>query len=101
MLLYCRLITRPIFCSNLECPSNSLQVWSFSPPEDAFAERPLSLPQRLDKQTARALNVDYRKSTLGLPTSDPVEDLGSEDVDMRDAGPSTAPSHNTTFFHDD
>ncbi|KAK7990851.1 F-box and WD-40 domain-containing protein CDC4 [Apiospora arundinis] len=78
-----------------------MEVWSFSPPEDAFAERPLSLPQRLDEQTARPLGVDYRKSTLGLPTSEPVEDLGSEDVDMRDAGPSTAPSHNTTFFHDD
>lgn len=44
------------------------------------------------------LNIDYRRSTLSIPTSGLIEDL---DVDMRDAGPSTAPSHNTTFFHDE
>ncbi|KAI0127313.1 WD40-repeat-containing domain protein [Xylariales sp. AK1849] len=77
-----------------------MEVWSFSPPEDAYSERPVSLPQRLQMPTPRPANMDYRRSTLGIPTStsSPVED---EDVDMRDAGPSTAPPHNTTFFHDD
>ncbi|KAK9423884.1 putative WD40-repeat-containing domain protein [Seiridium unicorne] len=75
-----------------------MEVWSFSPPEDAYSERPVSFPQAAEKTSLRPLNVDYRRSTLGLPSITPNED---QDVDMRDAGPSTAPSHNTTFFHDD
>lgn len=78
-----------------------MEVWSFSPPEDAFCERPLSLPQKLaEPSPTRPLTGDFRRSTLGLPSSD--EDPGSRDVDMSDAGPSTAPLvGNTTFFHDD
>ncbi|KAI1868227.1 hypothetical protein JX265_007050 [Neoarthrinium moseri] len=77
-----------------------MEVWSFSPPEeDAYPERPASLPQPTDKSSAgRLLAVDYRRSTLGIPTAaTPVED---QDVDMRDA-PSTAPPNNSTFFDDD
>ncbi|KAI1074101.1 WD40-repeat-containing domain protein [Whalleya microplaca] len=79
-----------------------MEVWSFSPPEDAYCERPVSLPQRLaEPSPTRPLTADFRRSTLGITNSED-EDPGSEDVDMRDAGPSTAPlAGNTTFFHDD
>ncbi|KAI1397860.1 WD40 repeat-like protein [Hypoxylon fuscum] len=78
-----------------------MEVWSFSPPEDAFCDRPLSLPQILaEPAPTRPITGDFRRSTLGLPGSD--EDHSSKDVDMCDAGPSTAPLvGNTTFFHDD
>ncbi|KAI0013918.1 WD40-repeat-containing domain protein [Xylariaceae sp. FL0662B] len=78
-----------------------MEVWSFSPPEDAYCERPVSLPQRLaEPSPTRPLTADFRRSTLGI--GNPDEDPGSQDVDMRDAGPSTAPlAGNTTFFHDD
>ncbi|KAI2639486.1 WD40 repeat-like protein [Hypomontagnella submonticulosa] len=79
-----------------------MEVWSFSPPEDAFCERPLSLPQKLaEPSPTRPLTGDFRRSTLGLPCSE-EEDPDTKDVDMSDAGPSTAPLvGNTTFFHDD
>lgn len=81
-----------------------MEVWSFSPPEDAYCERPVSLPQRLETNAApRSIDVDYRRSIMGIPNSNsPIEDGSSQDVHMSDAGPSTAPSgHTTTFFHDD
>ncbi|CAJ2505981.1 Uu.00g001110.m01.CDS01 [Anthostomella pinea] len=79
-----------------------MEVWSFSPPEDAY-ERPVSLPQRLaEPSPTHPLTADFRRSTLGLSSIDMDEDSGSQDIDMRDAGPSTAPlAGNTTFFHDD
>lgn len=49
----------------------------------------------------RAPSSDFRRSTLDIPTSTPAEDSSSEDIDMGEAGPSAAPSNNTTFFHDD
>ncbi|KAF3060009.1 F-box/WD repeat-containing protein 7 [Daldinia childiae] len=77
-----------------------MEVWSFSPPEDAFCERPLSLPQKLvEPSPTRPLTGDFRRSNLGLPSDD---GSGRSDVEMIDAGPSTAPLvGNTTFFHDD
>ncbi|KAI1334168.1 WD40-repeat-containing domain protein [Xylariaceae sp. FL0016] len=79
-----------------------MEVWSFSPPEDAYCERPVSLPQRLaEPSPTRPLTADFRRSALGI-TSNVEDDAGCQDVDMRDAGPSTAPlASNTTFFHDD
>ncbi|KAI8625232.1 WD40-repeat-containing domain protein [Xylariaceae sp. FL1651] len=80
-----------------------MEVWSFSPPEDAYCERPTSLPQRLAEPSPNGpLTADFRRSALGLTKSTLEEDLSSQDVDMRDADPSTAPlAGNTTFFHDD
>lgn len=75
-----------------------MEVWSFSPPEDVYSDRPVSFPQASEKAAVKPVNVDYRRSTLGLPSILPNED---GDVDMRDAGPSTAPTHSTTFFHDE
>ncbi|KAJ1335193.1 F-box and WD-40 domain protein CDC4 [Microdochium nivale] len=78
-----------------------MEVWSFSPPEDAYSDRPMSLPQRLaEPQPSRALTADFRRSNLtGALHEDKVD---VPDVDMRDAGPSTGPlAGNTTFFHDD
>ncbi|EJT74337.1 F-box/WD repeat-containing protein 7 [Gaeumannomyces tritici R3-111a-1] len=80
-----------------------MELWSFSPPEEIMNERPLSLPQRPHETSTRpmsALPLDYRKShTLipGIPRRD------SQDVDMRDAGPSTAPLQqgNASFFRED
>ncbi|KAI0181081.1 WD domain-containing protein [Hypoxylon sp. FL1284] len=78
-----------------------MEVWSFSPPDDAFCDRPLSLPQKLaEPAPTRPLTGDFRSTTLGLPSSS--EDSNGGDVDMSDACPSTAPLvGNTTFFHDD
>ncbi|OAA65736.1 f-box and wd domain containing protein [Niveomyces insectorum RCEF 264] len=83
-----------------------MEVWSFSPPEDMLSDRPLSLSQRtLESSTSTrpmsAMALDFRRSqTLipGLPRRDSI----SQDVDMRDAGPATAPLQqgNSTFFHD-
>ncbi|KAI1809481.1 WD domain-containing protein [Poronia punctata] len=80
-----------------------MEVWSFSPPEDSYYERPASLPpQRLaEPAPTRPLSADFRRSALMLAHST-AED-GSQDVDMRDAGPSTAPlaENTTSLFRDD
>lgn len=92
-----------------------VQVWSFSPPEDAYCERPVSLPQRLAEPTPnRPLAADLRRSALGIggpssaeETADSADDNNDDDddVSMKDAGPSAPPrmplTENTTFFHDD
>ncbi|TGJ85617.1 hypothetical protein E0Z10_g3146 [Xylaria hypoxylon] len=79
-----------------------MEVWSFSPPEDAYYERPTSLPQRLaEPSQTRPLSADFRRSALGLTQSASQEDSGGHDVVMRDAGPSTAPLVGNTFFRDD
>jgi F-box and WD-40 domain protein CDC4 len=76
-----------------------MEVWSFSPPEEQLMEtesvqRPLSA-------------VEYRPA---IATDQPMSGLTSQeatyeqsDVDMKDAGPSTAPPQTTgpTFFHDE
>ncbi|KAI8954576.1 WD40-repeat-containing domain protein [Xylaria longipes] len=78
-----------------------MEVWSFSPPEDAYYERPTSLPQRLAEPQSRPLSADFRRSALGLTQSSSQEDSSSHDVPMRDAGPSTAPLAGNTFFRDE
>lgn len=72
-----------------------MEVWNFSPPEDALAERPSSLPQREldDPVPARplsAISLDFPRSTNVM-----------QDVEMTDAGPSTAPLQRRGFFHSD
>ncbi|KAJ9134423.1 F-box/WD repeat-containing protein 7 [Pleurostoma richardsiae] len=83
-----------------------MEVWSFSPPEEALYERPVSLPQRPLEASNRpmsALPLDYRKSTSHLLPGLIRRESQSQDVDMHDAGPSTAPLQqgSQTFFHDD
>lgn len=75
-----------------------MEVWSFSPPEDVYSDRPVSFPQAAEKEPAKSLNLDYRRSTLGLPSIIPTTD---DDVDMRDVAAATASTHTTTFFHDE
>ncbi len=78
-----------------------VQVWSFSPPpEEVLCDRPVSLPQRALDASDRpmsALSLTYPIPGIAR------RDSSSQDVDMLDAGPSTAPLQqgNTTFFHDD
>lgn len=77
-----------------------MEVWSFSPPpedERPFAVRSLEEPDR----PKSALPLDYRPPQSALLHSLAPRDSGIEDVDMRDAGPSTAPlRQGGTFFHD-
>ncbi|TAQ83076.1 hypothetical protein B7494_g8601 [Chlorociboria aeruginascens] len=86
-----------------------MEVWTFSPPEDVLLERDTTLAQRILNAPTRPLSaVEYRS---GTHTQDqPMSGLSSHeatyaecDVDMADAGPSTAPPQATgpTFFHDD
>lgn len=69
-----------------------------------LSDRPLSLQQRvLENDPDRplsALALDYRSSEAEMSSSSQDD---SQDVDMQDAGPSTAPLQggNATFFHDD
>jgi F-box and WD-40 domain protein CDC4 len=88
-------------------------VWSFAPPEDVLYERGPTTAQRLleDSPTApraRPLSAaEYRtnpkedQQMTGISTHEVV--YPQDDIDMSDAGPSTAPPHATgpTFFHDD
>jgi F-box and WD-40 domain protein CDC4 len=79
--------------------ANSIfQVWNFSPPDDleSLSDRPLSLPQQqrssdlmVPARPLSALSMDYR-STGAM-----------QDVEMMDAGPSTAPLQHGSFFRDD
>jgi F-box and WD-40 domain protein CDC4 len=77
------------------------QVWSFSPPEEVLSERSASLPGRPSdngKRPMSAILPEFR--TVPTPLSGLSRRDDSDDVDMVDAGPSTAPV-NKTFFHDD
>ncbi|KAK7414398.1 hypothetical protein QQX98_006763 [Neonectria punicea] len=80
-----------------------MEVWSFSPPEEMLYDRPLSLQQRvLEDDPTRPLSamaIDYRSSQPTIASSS--RDQSNQDVDMQDAGPSTAPLQGGTFFHDD
>ncbi|KAF7560323.1 hypothetical protein G7046_g3820 [Stylonectria norvegica] len=82
-----------------------MEVWSFSPPEEMLYDRPLSLQQRVfEEDPSRpmsAMAMDYRNSQPTIGSSS--RDASTQDVDMQDAGPSTAPLQggNKTFFHDD
>ncbi|TVY30718.1 F-box/WD repeat-containing protein [Lachnellula hyalina] len=85
-----------------------MEVWSFSPPEEQLYERD-TLVQRLLSTTPRPLSaLEYRSNPNAQ--DQPMSGLLSQeaayckdDVDMTDAGPSTAPPQATgpTFFHDD
>ncbi|KAM0503941.1 hypothetical protein ACHAP6_008395 [Verticillium nonalfalfae] len=87
-----------------------MEVWSFSPPaeEASSYDRPLSLQQRAASEASRrssnALQLDLRSTQSQVSIVGPSRDTpGGSDIDMGDAGPSTAPaqSGNLTFFHDD
>ncbi|KAF4591589.1 WD domain and F-box domain containing protein [Ophiocordyceps camponoti-floridani] len=78
-----------------------MEVWSFSPPEDKLYDHPLSLQQRVfEGDSMRPLSATG-ESTAALPQLS--RSAAVQDVDMQDAGPSTAPlpGGNKTFFHDD
>ncbi|KAI1203759.1 WD40-repeat-containing domain protein [Nemania serpens] len=78
-----------------------MEVWSFSPPEDAYSERPASLPQRsVDPPHNRSSSADFRRPAHGLGQSASQEGSGDHDTIMKDAGPSTAPIAGNTFFRD-
>ena len=87
----------------------NFQVWSFSPPEEQLYERDTSLAQRLLSSPSRHLSaIEYRSNPNAQ--DQPMSGLlsqevpyGKDDVDMTDAGPSTAPPQTTgpTFFHED
>ncbi|KAH6668905.1 F-box/WD repeat-containing protein-like protein [Halenospora varia] len=84
-----------------------MEVWSFSPPEEQLYEERTHLSQRLLNAPARPLSaIEYRSAIQDQPMSGLVsQEAGydANDVDMKDAGPSTAPPQATgpTFFHDD
>jgi F-box and WD-40 domain protein CDC4 len=66
-------------------------------------DRPLSLQQRVleddPNRPLSAMAIDYRTSQQTLAS--PSQDALTQDVEMNDAGPSTAPLQGGTFFHDD
>lgn len=66
-------------------------------------DRPLSLQQRVleddPNRPLSAMAIDYRTSQQTLVSSS--RDASTQDVEMNDAGPSTAPLQGGTFFHDD
>ncbi|KAL2021066.1 hypothetical protein VTK56DRAFT_7721 [Thermocarpiscus australiensis] len=74
-----------------------MEVWSFSPPEELLNERPALPPKRrhdapIPDRPLSAFPPDHRGSSSA----------SGQDVDMSDAGPSTAPlqQSSATFFHD-
>lgn len=80
-----------------------MEVWSFSPPEEALIEHPLvsSSSQTESTRPRSAMALDYRRPAMleGIPRRESAD----PDVDMRDAGPATAPLQqgHATFFHDE
>ncbi|KAL2753650.1 hypothetical protein ACRALDRAFT_1082846 [Sodiomyces alcalophilus JCM 7366] len=87
-----------------------MEVWSFSPPpEEEFTayDRQLSLQQRsllpdTPPRPMSAVQLDFRSAQQAVAGSSRGSS-STQDVDMRDAGPSTAPLQggSQTFFHDD
>jgi F-box and WD-40 domain protein CDC4 len=84
--------------------TNTFQVWSFAPPEDMLYDRPLSLQQRVleddPDRPASAMELEYRGNQTNGPSD--IADAPMGDVDMQDAGPSTAPLQggDQAFFRD-
>jgi len=85
-----------------------MEVWSFSPPDDVLFEREPTTAQRLLHAPPRPLSAaEYRSSATqdqhmtGILAHE--ASYTQDDIDMADAGPSTAPPQATgpTFFHDD
>ncbi|KAL2129440.1 hypothetical protein VTI74DRAFT_4339 [Chaetomium olivicolor] len=77
-----------------------MEVWSFSPPEEMLREPTIlpPMPRRLD---GSAQNRPMSAFALEFPQG-PGSASGIQDVEMPDAGPSTAPLQRSgpTFFHD-
>ncbi len=75
-------------------------MWSFSPPAELLDEVSMLPPKRrldgapVPDRPLSAFSLDYRGSGSAS---------GMQDVDMPDAGPSTAPLQQSgpTFFHDE
>ena len=74
--------------------SNTEQVWNFSPPDEILndMERPLSLPHGgldapVPARPLSAMSFEYGRSAGAIT-----------EIDMPDAGPSTAPLHHAGFF---
>jgi len=82
-----------------------MEVWSFSPPEEMLYDGPFSLQQRvLEDDPDRpmgAMELEHRGNEASVAVSG--RDSSSQDMNMQDAGPSTAAlqGSNMTFFHDD
>ncbi|KAI1826202.1 WD40-repeat-containing domain protein [Xylaria intraflava] len=75
-----------------------MEVWTFSPLEDAYHETSAPLPHRPAIQPQPGhLSIDYPQSTPDLPQSTLQEASNDHDVDMSDAGLSTAPLAGNTF----
>jgi F-box and WD-40 domain protein CDC4 len=76
-----------------------MEVWSFSPPEEQLLERDTVLRPLSAIEYRSAGTSDQTMS--GLASHEASYD--TVDVDMRDAGPSTAPPQATgpTFFHEE
>ncbi|KAI2642805.1 WD40-repeat-containing domain protein [Xylaria nigripes] len=62
-----------------------MEVWSFSPPEDANHESPTPAPQRSIEPQSH-LSADYPQSTLIPPHPKSEDDSNDHDVDMSDVG---------------
>jgi F-box and WD-40 domain protein CDC4 len=82
--------------------TDNLQVWTFSPPEEALYDRPPSLQQRVIED-----NPDRPLSAMALDYlgPQPMSTGSSQDGAIRgvsvDGGPASSRGGNTTFFHDD
>lgn len=85
-----------------------MEVWSFSPPEEQLFERDAFLGNRSLTAPQRPLSaIEYRSGTTpdqpmsGLLSQEAAYD--NHDVNMTDAGPSTAPPQATgpTFFNEE
>lgn len=75
-----------------------MEVWSFSPPEEAYFDRPASLPQRLaDTPHNRPLSADFRRPAHAPSQSTSQEGSGDQDTIMMDGGPSSAPIQGKPF----
>jgi F-box and WD-40 domain protein CDC4 len=81
-----------------------MEVWSFSPPPDIMAERShaanilSSLPPRPLSETGYHYG-SADDSMTGLISHETT--YARDDIDMADAGPSTAPPRPRTFLNDD
>ncbi|CAG9944597.1 unnamed protein product [Clonostachys rosea f. rosea IK726] len=79
-----------------------MEVWTFSPPEEALYDRPPSLQQRVIED-----NPDRPLSAMALDYlgPQPMSTGSSQDGAIRgvsvDGGPASSRGGNTTFFHDD
>lgn len=82
------------------------QVWSFSPPEEILYERPSAVARgslEAPDRPLSAISLDYRTAPNSMAPSMRHAESSNKDVEMSDAGPSTAPLQQAreTFFSDD